>query len=129
MESTGNVSLAKLHCLTQWLSGPLLTEDQALCSQKSFALSASVWLGKACLGVVALAELAQSGRAALLPGRDRNTWSKSWIWRVQTGAQKHRLALAGFCTAGTVQQGQSCTHTHTLLQASSSSQEVQTPRG
>lgn len=56
--------------------------------------------------------MAQSGRAALLPGKGRNTWSKSWIYRVQTSAQEHRLALAGFCTASTVGQGQSCTHIH-----------------
>lgn len=38
--------------------------------------------------------MAQSGRAALLPGKGRNTWSKSWIYRVQTSAQAHRLGFA-----------------------------------
>lgn len=42
-------------------------------------------------------------------GKGRNTWSKSCIWRVKTGAQERRLALAGFYTASTVGQGQSCT--------------------
>lgn len=56
--------------------------------------------------------VAQTCRSAWLLGRGRIIWVKSWIREAQTGAQEHRLALAGLRTAGTAGWGKICTHTH-----------------